>query len=268
MSNAVFSYVNGVDVASAVLSASNPVGTLPVANLQDTRVVRPFRSSAVSGWFLIDMVTNQSVDFLAIAQGWNATMMASSDTFRHRLDPDGGTPGAGASLDTGAIACNIQAGYGMHAYFIGSTKSVRYWRCDFNAASLASLGFLDLGRAWAGPLVTASVNPIYGYAEQWEDTSVVTVAPRSGAEYIDVFPERRNIVLEFDALNTVEGMSTFKELARVAGLRGQMFYTFDTGSAYLASEMMFCRRAQNDPISRPRPIPTIFDKQFHLRQSL
>lgn len=266
MSNASFSYVNGVDVAGALLSASNPVSTLPVANLVNPNLVSPFRSSAVSGWFLVDMLTNQSIDFLAIGQAWNAAVMAPTDTFRHLLDADGGTPGAGAVLDTGAIACNIQPGYGMHAYIPGSRKTARYWKCIFNAASLAAQAFVDFGRAWAGPLITASVNPIYGYGEQWDDPSVVTVATRSGAEYIDVFPGRRNIVLEFDALNTTEGMVTFKELARVVGVHGQMFYTLDLTGTYLSTEMMFCRRAAADGITRPRL--NLYDKQFHLRQSL
>lgn len=266
MTNCLLGYQNWVDLAGASLSAGSQVTTLQVINLANPQVFTRWRTSGTaSSYFVVDFGTTKTVGVLAIVQPWDATMMAAADTVRHRLDAV--TAGTGALLDTGAIASGIVDGYGMHVYILASPVSARYWRCDINAASLATTpGYFDVGRAWAGPTITPARNHAYGWSDQWSDESVTTIASRSGTEYVDLRARRRVVQLQFNALNAGEGRNTIKELLRVAGLRSQILFVPDPAASTIQTDAILGRLAKATPIAQTAQ--PIYAAQLAIRQSL
>jgi hypothetical protein len=177
--------------------------------------------------------------------------MAASDTVRHRLDVT--TAGAGAVLDTTAIAGGWRTGYGLHVYQPASPLTARYWRCNLNAASLASVpGFVDLGRAWAGPAWTPSRgNLAYGFGETWADGSEVTRNARSGLEFVDIGPRQRVLSFGFPSLTEADA-AQIRELQRIAGLNRQILFVPFPGEGPERAAPVIGRLTEVPPITLPR----------------
>ena len=265
MANGLLSYQNWVDLTAATIAAGSQVVTLPAINLANSQVFQRWRTSGtVSSNFTVDFGAAKTVGVLAIAQPQDATMFAATDTVRHRLDAV--TAGAGALLDTGAISCGIVDGYGLHVYVLASPVSARYWRCDINAVSLTTQGYFDVGRAWAGPAITPSRNFGYGWSDQWVDESVVSIAARSGVEYIDPRARRRIVKATWPFLTATEGRNTVKELLRSAGARNQLLFVPDSAASTIQTDAILGR------LSGPVPIAQVAFPQYaadlSIRQSL
>jgi hypothetical protein len=199
------------------------------------------------------------------ADGEARGTMASTDTVRHRLDVT--TAGAGAVLDTTAIAGNWRAGYGMHLYQPASPLTARYWRCNFTFLSLIPTpGFMDLGRAWAGPVWTPTRgNLAYGFSETWADGSEVTRNPRSGLEFVDLGPRQRVLSFGFPSLTEADA-AQIRELQRVAGLNRQILFVPFPGDGPERAAPVIGRLTEVPPITLPRFAR--YAVTFQIRQSL
>lgn len=250
------------------VTGSAEVAGMPASNLPDPQVGRRWRIAATAGSVTVDLGQARAMDVLVAVQPWDSDdetrgyqMLASTDTVQHQL---GTTAGGSDVYDSGVIACGIQQGYGLHAHFPPATQTARYW--TFNFTSSAPQAFTDWGKLFCGPLILPSLNPIFGYADEWRDASAVGVAPRSGVEYVDQMQRQRAVSLAFDYLTESEGRDTFKELARVAALRGQVFFARDKTSTYLGREAILGRFEK--PVSIAAPVFQAYSAQFVIRQSL
>lgn len=272
MQRCVIGYKNWCMLRKAQWLASAQIAGSPVTNLADPQISKRLRIPATAGSFTVDFGSNVPIDVLSFIQPWDAedsdrgiAMLASTDTVRHQLDADGGTPGAGALLDTGDIASGVEPGYGLHAYFPVGSPMARYWKCSIDGVSL-SQSFLDIGSAWAAPLVRPTINPIYGFGDEWQTGATGTQAPRSGVLFVDESFEQRELTFQFASLTEAEGRGTFKELSRVAASFGQIFFALDPSSQYLGTEALIGELEKTSPIS-----PASFDSYsqvFTLKQSL
>lgn len=274
MTNCAIGYVNRIDATGVTFSASAEVAIDPAQNVADSQVGKRWRILAITGTLSVDFLSAVSMDVFSAFQPWDAehtargwNMLSATDTVRWKL---GSTVGGTDGYDSGSIACNIAAGYGAAVHVAPATKTGRYLEFSFNAASYATKvvpqTFTDWGRLWCGPLITPSINPVYGYADEWRDSSEVSIAPRSGVEFVDELWQQRAVAFELNYLNEAEGRGTFKELSRVAGIRGQVLFMRDpSDSTYLPTEAILGRLERTAPIIHPAF--SFYNRSFAIRQS-
>ncbi len=255
----LLSWANHVDVSGAVLTASASAGDLSISNVADPIVGRRHRLTSLTGWGQVDFLTNKTVGLLALVFPRDTTF-PTSGTIRHQLDADGGTAGAGAAYDSTAVAIGTVDGYGYHVHQLATPVSARYWRWTFNVTGVS---YIDVGRAWAGETWSPTYNIAFGYADEWSDLSRISVAERSGAEYVDERPRQRVFAFGLEALSEAE-RDDIREMQRLAGISKQILLVKDP--ANWDTETVLGRLAASTPILH-RDL-SIFSKAFTIRESL
>ncbi len=282
MATALFSFVNYFDLLSASLSASSTAtpGNLTVGNLQDPHLRRIWRSGSTTATLTADWGSTTAavgVGVLAVAQppdpglfvqdyqdgrghynGW----MAPTDTIRHRLSTS--SPTDGDLYDSTALAGGWTAGYGLSVNVLPTAVSPRYWRADLVASTP---DYIDLGRMWAGPILSVLNDVGYNWSDQWDDGAIVTSVPRSGAEFVDLGMRRRVLDLSLPALTESEAKGTFKELTRIAGIGGQVMCIISPSDAtYAPTQAIIGRIKQVNPITQSNP--AFYSTSFTITQTL
>lgn len=255
----ILSWVNHVDIANAVLTASDAAGDLAVANLANPIIGRRWRTTSTTGWAQIDFLGDVEIGVLALRFPRDTTF-PTAGTIRHRLDADGGTPGTGAAYDSTAVAIGTADGYGYHVHVPASAQTARYWRFDF---AVSGVSYIDVGRAWAGAAWRPTYNIVLGYGDGWDDLSRVSASARSGAEFVDARARQRAYAFALEALDDTE-RDELREMQRLAGIGGQVLFVKNPSAP--ARETLLGRMAQTTPLLH-REMP-IHAKAFTLRESL
>lgn len=150
MSNILFSWENAIDAAT--LEATSEGGLLKAYNLARPELKRVWRSLATTASFNAIFSAATSMKLLALA-GVN---FASSDQIRHRLYD---------ASDVNILDVTVDADLvdGVHAYLLDNALAVKRWNCEITATSRAALGTFDVGRAWASPVFSPTINISYGW---------------------------------------------------------------------------------------------------------
>lgn len=253
------SWINHVDRTAAMLSASQEISGLGVANLADSIIGRRWRTTSLTGYATIDFGANVDIEVLALRFPRDTTF-PTSGTVTHVLDADGGTAGAGATYNSGAVAIDTAEGYGYHVHIPAALKTARYWRFTF---SVTGLSYIDVGRAWAGEFWRPTYNIAFGYEDGWGDLSRISASARSGAEFVDKRERQRQFVFGLEALDSDE-RDDIREMQRIVGLSEQVLFVKKPTAP--AKETVIGRLEQTTPI-RHTDLP-IFSKAFTIRESL
>lgn len=223
MANAILSTVNHVDAATVTASAAT--GDLGPTNLQNPIIGRRWRTTVLTAHVDIDFGADKTVKVLVLRAPRGTTLPGG--TVRHQLDADGGTPGAGAALDTGAIALGMAEGYGYHVYYNATGVTARYWRFTLAASGVS---FVDLGRAWAGEGIGLSRNIAYGWQQRAIDLSTNQRSQRSGARYPDQRDRLWEHVVSLDTMGASD-RDEVREILRAAGTSEQVLSIIDPSSS-------------------------------------
>lgn len=255
----LLSWQNQVDLSGAILSASSAAGDLAVDNLANPIVGRRWRTTDLTAWGQVDFGADVSLGVLALVFPRD-TSVPTAGTVTHQLDADGGTAGAGAAYDSGAVAIGTSAGYGYHVHVPASTQSARYWRFTFN---VSGVDWVDVGRAWAGEAWRPTYSIAFGYDDGWRDLSRISASERSGAEFVDARARQREFAFGLNALSDSEA-SEIREMDRIAGLSGQLLFVKDPESP--GRETILGRMASSSAIRHANI--DIHSKAFALRESL
>lgn len=209
---AYFSYINWLYQPGVTITPEREVPTLPAQHLTvqtDAIVYRVNGMGADSNFYVdIDFGANRSVQLLALtfprsndAFDVDATpAIATTDTIRHYLDADGGTPGAGVAYDSTAVQSGVLPGYGVHAIKLASPVTARYWRFLISAPSRAASDYIDMGRAWAGPIFEPTYNFSYGDELSWSSSIRSTKASDAPVVYLNREEPFRTKSFSFDAV--------------------------------------------------------------------
>jgi hypothetical protein len=214
-----FSWVNAGDTATYM--AGSEASTLPSANLATFRSGRVWRALTTSTYFTATFAAATSINVLALG----GCTLTATDTVRHRLYA--GVNGTGALLlDTGAIACGVLAGYGMHVYKLAAALTPLSWRCDIVATSRGVQGYFDVARAWAGPVLQPGVGIDHGWDEAWLDGANNVRGSLSGALFPGDGPQYRVLNANLGWLSDAE-KAQFKEMQRIVGTRSQVLFIPD-----------------------------------------
>ena len=262
MANSLLSWNNLVDGASVSLSASSYAGGLAPVNVADPIVGKRCRLTSASEWVQADFSTDVTIECLAVVFSRDTTF-PTSGTVRHQLDADGGTPGSGVAHDSTAISVGAVDGYGYHLYVPSAAVTARYWRATFSGSGLS---FIDIGRLWAGDeAFRPGINIAGGYDEAWGDLSQISVAERTGAEYVDSRARQRSFAFGLNALSQAE-RDTLREMGRIAGSSGQVLFCLDT--ANFDKETVLGRMAITQSIRHVALSNQLYQKAFAIRESL
>ena len=259
MSLILLSWQNLIDSSATVLTASQQAGDLAIENVANPIVGRRWRTTSLTAWGQADFGSDQEIGVVGLVFPRDTTF-PTSGTITHTFDADGGTAGAGAALDSGAVAIGTVAGYGYHLYRPTTPVTARYWRWTFN---VSGVNFIDVGRAWAGEAWRPSVNISLGWGDEWGDLSRLSAAAKSGAEFVDPGPRQRAVAFGLDFMSD-EDRADVREMQRIAGLSNQVLFCQDP-DAY-ARETILGRIAESTPIREPGL--SIYSKAFRIRESL
>lgn len=164
----------------------------PVAGIVNRYIYTQWQSPSEDEWFQIDFGADVAIQSLTVVfpritnpyRKYETQEILPTDLIRHYLDADGGTPGAGAVFDSGAVACNAEATRGYSVTALASEVTARYWRCQINAASRATPGFFLVGLAMAGPIFQPTFPQIYGDKLGFHDNSEIQRTPSSQTGFV------------------------------------------------------------------------------------
>lgn len=260
MANCILAWRNWIDESGVALSASSALSSLPINNLANPILAKVYRSSSsVSPTIDIDLGAARAAGVLGLF-GHN---LASGDTIRHMLSAV--SAGGSELLDTGAVASGAQEGYAQSVKVLAASVNARYWRIEVNAPSLSPTpGYVEIGRAFIAAAWQPSRNFSFGSGEKWTDASLVAEAERSGAEYIDLGPRRRERSFALEFMSAADRDQS-RELDRLAGLTGQVLFIPDPNSADLQREAILGRLKEMSPIEVTHY--SVFSRSFAIVES-
>ncbi|MFN4283522.1 MAG: hypothetical protein ACK4NA_12870 [Alphaproteobacteria bacterium] len=254
----LLAWVNRIDDAATVLTASQQAGDLAIQNVADPIVGRRWRTTSLTAYGQADFGADREIGVVALVFPRDTTFPLMG-TITHAFDADGGTPGAGALLSE-TVAIGTAEGYGYHVVTLDAPVSARYWRWTF---AVSGVDWIDVGRAWAGPAWRPSVNISLGWGQQWDDLSRISQSPRSGAEFVDPGPRQRAMAFGLDFMSE-EDKDDMREMERLAGLSSQCLFVQNPAAP--ARETVLGRLAETSPIREPGL--SIYSKAFRIRESL
>lgn len=246
------SWVNHVLGRRATAEASEQHGDLAPEAVRDPRVTRRWRLVGPAGWWQADFAADRPVDVLALRfprdrEDADGAVLYPEGQVRHRLDPDGGTPGAGAAHTSPWLDLAAAAGHGYHLYRPPEV-SARWWRVELDLVPGTTL---DLGLAWAGRLWQPAIGLAPGWAEAFDDLAQAAVNPRSGARFVDPTERRRLLRLPLAQVRKADRPMLREALAH-AGTSGQLLAVRDPAAEPPAREALIGRIAATVWLAQPR----------------
>ena len=241
MSNLVFAGApNRAD--EATLIAGSQVASLPVTNLQDRQIVKPWRTTTTataSTWVRAAFTQPQVVGVVALirhnfSQGSSWRIRVGDDpNFATAAYDSGwvdvwpkfeefGTLPWGVFQWGGLVPQEVATQITLSAYHLLPMPVVaQQLRIDIDDAANPA-GYLQAGRLVAGPAYRPSRDMLYGWSIGFEDPSVVSKS-RGGQTWIDVQERFRVLRFTLSNLNENEAFNNvFDYLFRRKGVAGDV----------------------------------------------
>ena len=230
MSNIWLSWFNWLDASTSGIEADAEAGDLVVENLRERQGFKVWRTDGLSlgatdAGFDVDFRQVRAVQALALvfprsndpAEYDEPASFASTDTIRHRLSAV--SAGAGELYDSGVVASGVLDGYGYHVIKLSAPVNARYWRVDLDAISRADLGYVDVARAWAGPVFAPAIGFSFGESYGWQSDSSISKASRGVGEFVDNVDSLRSWSMTCEGLsdNERETLIDFERRMTAAG---------------------------------------------------
>lgn len=252
MSNCVFGFPVFSDpnvTYSPTFTGGTWSSTLTLANLQDRRLGKVARSTAVtlaSTQFDLDLKTARGVSLISIPKhtlSLVATIRIRGSTIAGdfsapvydtgQIDvfpviyPTGTLPVGHASYATRKLSAeDLAEGYNIGFVHIASAPQVaRYWRIEINDTTNAA-GYIDLARLVLAATWQPSINMEYGAKLGWETSSTRTESD-GGAAVFNERPRRRIFSFQIGHLPQDEAFVSAFEIQRRLGTTGQVLFVFD-----------------------------------------
>lgn len=241
MSNLVFAGApNRAD--EATLTAGSQVASLPVTNLKDRQIAKPWRTQTTapaSTWVRADFGQSQVIGAVALirhnfSQGSRWRIRVGDDPAFATVSHDSGWVAIWPQIEEfgalpwgvfqwgGLVPQEVAAQITLSAYYLLPVPVVaQQLRIDIDDAA-NSAGYLQAGRLVAGPAYRPSRDMLYGWSIGFEDPSVVSKS-RGGQTWIDV--QERFRVLRFSLANLSETEAfgnIFDYLFRRKGIAGDV----------------------------------------------
>lgn len=247
------SYINWVDAPISVITPDVEAGELVGNNLKSRYIYTVWRTTdltvgSTDTGFTVDFGTSREVGCLALLfprvnypNSFDVVpAFDTEDKVKHKLDLT--TPNTGALLNTGWIDSGVIQGFGYHVYKLSSPVTARYWRCDLDAISRSTATFVDVSRAWAGPVLEPRVSFMYGAVTTWQADSPVVRPARGLSDIIDYRDSVRTYNLRFQGLLDSE-RDDFEDFEARVTTAGQ--FLFHRNDMSLARGTMLARQQKS-----------------------
>ena len=241
MSNLVFAGApNRAD--EATLTAGSQVASLPVTNLQDRQIVKPWRTQVTtpaSTWVRAAFSQPQVIGVVALirhnfSQGSRWRIRVGDDPTFATVSYDSGWLNVWPQIEEfgtlpwgvfqwgGLVPQEVATQITLSAYHLLPAPAVaQQLRIDIDDAANPA-GYLQAGRLVAGPAYRPSRDMLYGWSIGFEDPSVVSKS-RGGQTWIDVQERFRVLRFTLSNLNESEAFgNVFDYLFRRKGVAGDV----------------------------------------------
>lgn len=226
-------------------TVADGVNASPVANVLDRYVFRSWQAPTEDEYFEIDFGADVTIQCLAVAfpritnpyRKYDTQEIIATDLIQHLIDADGGTPGAGAVLDTGQIACGALPTRGYSVAALATPIVGRYWRCQITANSRAAEGFFLVGLAMAGPIFQPTFNHVFGDRIGFPDNADVQRTPTSQTTFVTRNERTMKASLVWDFIKDSERAS-WDAMFEYAGTTEPVVFSIanDTPAAFVSSQ--------------------------------
>lgn len=219
-------YTNLYDDGSGSASTVNTL--YPIANTQDQRLAKPWRSTDPSAQtVVIDLGSAQDVDTIAII-GHSFSGSAALTIQAHASDSWG--------APTFATALTFSAN--MILKYLASAQTFRYWRFVMDDPT-NTLGYLTVGRFWLGEYLTIDPSSLTDLRVTSRRTDKVTMS-RGQQKYASEGVGYREFDLSFPQTENTMLESIQTMYAAVGNHSSVIFSNFDTTRAYAIVEPCYC----------------------------
>jgi hypothetical protein len=217
MAIAILSWLNHVDRRGVITVTPEPVAGFPASNLANDKIKKRCRIEGGTVQIDVDFGIDVECGVIAMAQPDRAarvypddpyTLLAEDDTWEILLDPDGGTPGAGAAYDSGTMETGVQPRYGYLCHIIQSPVQARYAQITITSSVLS---YMDFGRLWIGPYFQPGRNFAYDWVRRvvsGTQAQANQVTP-SMIQYVDEGERAHETVLPFEYLSDADAEIAF-----------------------------------------------------------
>jgi hypothetical protein len=186
-------------VDSATLTPSTVDAQYPVANINDDRRTKTFRSTSNSDNIVIDFGSAESCDHFAIVDNWNNGFGVTAITIEANATDSWGAPAftTTATLDTT---------FGVSIKAFSSAQSYRFWRIVLTS----TLGYCEVSKIFLGTATAITTNGVgYGWNYKNKDLARIT-SNRYGQKFIDDIGSQKELNnLQFQVMDKDEMDSIF-----------------------------------------------------------
>lgn len=234
---AAFVFVNAATAAS--ITASSSLTLAPPSKLQTDHVGEKWRTETDTAYLTIALAANTTIDSI----GLFGLSLTTAGITRVRCSLSDVSAQDGAVYDSGSVAGRVSAYYGNLVALMPASASVRYIRIDISEPGAA---FVEAGFLMIGLKNQVTINFAFGASDAPIDPSVVTLAPFSGAEWIDQRQSYREWDFNFDFLNETERFGWVEDLDRLIGASKNIMMVRKCDSTNLGRDTL-CGRVSNAP---------------------
>ena len=237
---AAIGWLNRVDGDATVLSAGSADAQRPVSNLADVQPTNKWRTENMSNtYFDCDFgsqVTLRAIALIATNLTPTATLRVQlSNTAAGNTDiADSGVVNAGLLSDTeGLIDPPKNA-----LYLFSSEQTARYCRVTLADAALST--YIEVGRAFIGPVWQPTRNFDLGFEPGWDDSSADQESD-GGQSFVDEKSIRRTFSCAFRRVSEDDAFNEAWKLLGSVGRRKDILLIPRPDSSHLAKEWLFGR---------------------------
>lgn len=186
-------------IDSATLTPSTVNAQYPVANINDDRRTKTYRSTSNSDNIVIDFGSAESCDYFAIVDNWQNGFGVTAITIEANATDSWGAPSftTTATLDTT---------FGVSIKAFSSAQSYRYWRIVLTS----TLGYCEVSKMFLGAATSITTNGI-GYGWNYRNRDLARISKnRYGQKFIDDIGTQKELSnLQFQVMDKTEMDSIF-----------------------------------------------------------
>lgn len=261
MANAALAYLNLAD--SGNISTSSQAITMPISNLQTPHVLIRWRSVINDAYFVIDLLSVQSVDTVML----RGLTLGTNGTVRLRLSATDPTGATGELLDTGLVTTgtteNYDADYGSFVYVLSAAVNARYVRIDLADADST---YVEAGRVFVGKLTRFTYNYNWGWSLGYVDRSARPKS-RGGQTLVLEDNQYRVLNVDFGWVSSAQRYGIVESVDRVNGQHTDVLLVTDTESENLARDSIWGLVSNLTPVVNPA-LADIFGKSYQIEERL
>lgn len=234
-------WINRFD--DAITEAGSKVPTLPASNIKNPHLATKWHSaSGDNNTYILAALTAQFTIRCVAVLGTNLT---SSATIRVRGSNADNTAVSGEIIDTGTLSNVIDTNYGNFYRDLGADYTARYWRIDFNDATINNI---QVGRIFIGPAWSPSKEMLFGWGMNYNDSSRRTRA-QGGQLYIDKSFRFRTLDFTLAFMDKAEMYDNAFEIARRNGMTEDVLVIPEENGTYNSEISIFGLVANAFPLT-------------------